>query len=474
MNKKKLLLIFLVILFILSFFVRTMPMQEAHWWDETVYLQNAKTIFEGAEGYNELNFRPPLLSILFGIGFFIWDNVLMASIIVGIIGAIGNIYVYFVGKELYNEKIGIISSLIFAFTPFLVSNSRFLLTDIPSLSLIIIFFYYLIKGEKTNNKIFYILSGIIFSLAILMRFTSLILLFIVPLYFIIHQISYKKIISFGIGFSIIILPYFLWAQLTLGFFLKPFISARHMVGDFNEPYLFYFSNFINSFSIIILIGIIIWLISFILNIKINFKINKYELFFTIKTNFNKLLEKNDLILLTWIIFFIGYISYVPHKELRYIIPIALPVILLASKGISQLFLIKKVKIKNLFIGIMILLFIFSSYSSFSRMSEPLINTYQTDEMKISKFISNKYHLNTIYTNHNYPVFAYYTGFKTIKLEYQNELFYSTYKDEMKENGLIIIYNDTNKEPNLNWLLNNSEFNYIDNFNEIFIFEFELE
>jgi hypothetical protein len=40
-----------------------------HFWDEAVYLQNPEVICCGKHNFSELNFRPPLLSLIFAAVF---------------------------------------------------------------------------------------------------------------------------------------------------------------------------------------------------------------------------------------------------------------------------------------------------------------------------------------------------------------------------------------------------------------------
>ena len=474
MNKK--VIFFLVFLFIISFVIRVWPLRVSHFWDESVYLQNAKTIFQGAKGYNELNFRPPLISILFGLAFLLWDNVFMAQLILGIIAAISIVYVYLIGKELYDEKVAIISSLMFALAPFLVLNSNFLLTDVPSLSLVVIFYYYLIKAGKTGKDIFFYVSGALFSLSILMRFTSLILLFVVPISFAIYRVNYKKILPFIVGVLLFLFPYLLWAQISQGFFLQPFIIAKRMVGDFNEPFLFYILNFNRAFGILTIVGIVVWLVNLLLKANSCFSQKRTDFLLNFKLKWKQIFNKNDLMLFIWIVLFLSYITITPHKELRYIIPISLPVVLLGAKGIgiicNKVSLIQNKGLKYLGYGLIVLLFLSAFYPSFIKLKEPLISSSASIEMMASKFIVENYPEQVIiYSNHNYPIFAYHTGYKTLRLENQDEQFYDYYAEEMNESGIIIVYNNTNKYPKIEWLNNNSEFNYSTNIEEIFIYEY---
>src|SRR5262245_31337594 len=73
----------LAVLCLVGLAVRTLPLTLSHEWDETVYLQNAKVIGEGRENYSELDYRPPLLSVFYAAGFWIWYDVYVANLVQG-------------------------------------------------------------------------------------------------------------------------------------------------------------------------------------------------------------------------------------------------------------------------------------------------------------------------------------------------------------------------------------------------------
>ncbi|MBW2991396.1 glycosyltransferase family 39 protein [Candidatus Woesearchaeota archaeon] len=463
----------LILIFILSFMVRLWPLQTAHWWDEAVYLQNAEVIYSGANNYHELNFRPPLLSIIFALAFFVKHHVFTGSIVVAILGMLAPIFTYLIGKKLYDKKTGFIAGIIMAFSPFIVENSRYIMTDIPSLSLICIGFYFLVLGDKHKKNYHYLLSGLFFAFAVLMRFTSLILLFIIPLYLLIKKINFRKILPFGIGFAIGIVPYFIWAQITQGNFLKPFIIAQAVVSDRNEALFFYIINFLKAYPIAVLIGLILWLVSTLLFFNFKTLIRKKELIITTRIKLEKHLNKVDLVFLIWLLLFFIYMTFmVPHKELRYIIPIALPLIMLSSRGIAYFINHRSKIIRYATLFFIVVIFLGSFAPSFTKLSAPLINTYKTEEMEVSEFIVETYPPSTvIYSNHNYHVFAYYTKMRTLKLENQDESFYAVFPKNMKEKGLLLIYKGI-KHPTPEWTNNNPTFKLAKEFTNIRIYEYE--
>jgi hypothetical protein len=249
-----------------------------------------------------------------------------------------------------------------------------------------------------------------------------------------------------------------------------------MVGDFNEPFLFYILNFNHAFGILAIVGIMTWLVNLLSKAKSCFSQNRQGLQSYSRLRLNKLINKEDLMLFFWIAIFLAYITMTPHKELRYIIPISLPVVLLAARGICIIFnkisSIKKKGLRYLGYGLVVLFFLSAFYPSFLKLKDPLINSSTSIEMMASQFIVENYPKDVIiYSNHNYPIFAYHTGYKTLRLENQDERFYDYYPLEMNASGIIIMYNNTNKHPKIDWLNNASEFRYSANFDEIYIYEY---
>ncbi len=493
-NKTKKILIFAILglLLLVSFVVNIWPIRTAFWWDETVYLQNAEVIHSGKVNYNELQFRPPLLSILFAGAYIFYHNILSAEIIVALLASMGTLFMFFIGKELYGNKTGLIAAILFAFSPFLVENAHYIMTDVPAAALIACALYLMIIALKKDNWIYYALSGFVFSLSVLMKFTSIVILFIIPLYFLVQRIRISKGYPLVAGFLIGITPYLIWAQITKGFFLKPFLLAQNMVADTNEHLFFYFNNFFSIFPYIVGVGLLVFVITGIIihrnknkSKKSNHENNTNSIYKTNSSyNNNKIVNKHNginnkninadnIFFVIWILVFLAYITLTNHKELRYAIPLTIPLLLLASTGLVSLTETKNRFRNYVILGIIAIIVVLSIYSSFEKISTPFQNTYSTEEMQVSQYIKSEYPTNTIiYSNDNYPVFAYYTGMRVIKLEHQDETFYNTYKSEMKYDGLLIIYKDK-KQPTSNWLGNNTKFALKKEFQTALLYEYKI-
>src|SRR3989344_1230991 len=455
-NKKKIFLIlFIVFLFCSSFILSLFPIRMSHWWDETVYLQHAEIFFSGRDNYSELSFRPPLLSILFFFAFFIKHSIVSASIVTALFGALLPVFGFLIGRKLYDFKTGIISGLILSVAPFINLNANYLLTDVPATVLIAISFYLILFKNRT---LLLFLSGVFFSLAILMKFTAILIGLVFLVYFFIAKFKIKEMLVFFLGSAIIILPYFIWAQINFGFFLTPFIKGSQMVGDFNESLFFYFKEFNRAFTPVASVGLFFLLVRYLYMIS-NRKI----------INCGK-----DFLLFFWIILYFLYLTSTPHKELRYIIPISIPVIILSSRGYSFLFeLFEKYKLILVFLCIILfsslLVLVHSNYSYQNITKEIFVDKFISDEMKLSTYLlEEKKYSGIIYINQRYPVIAYYSGLETRQIWPSDENFYFTFLDQMKDPGLIIGMFGV-KVPQPSWLDKNPHFEYVNEIGDFFIY-----
>ena len=118
-----------------------------HTWDENVYLQNAELMCCGKNNYNEIDSRPPLLSLLFAGVFLLWHSDYAAYVVTALLNALGPVVLYLAGRMIVGRAAAAIAALLLAFTPFFVSvfppvSSGFvsfptghsLLTDSPALT----------------------------------------------------------------------------------------------------------------------------------------------------------------------------------------------------------------------------------------------------------------------------------------------------------------------------------------------------
>ena len=167
-----------------------------------------------------------------------------------------------------------------------------------------------------------------------------------------------------------------------------------------------------------------------------------------------------------------------HKELRYILPITVPLMLMVGNGLDFVFnLIKKQWIIYLWI-IFIIYLIFLSYPRIQYIKEVgLVDKYVSDEMIIADYLNNEMnYTGIIYTNQRWPVFAYYTGLKTIQVYPYDERIYELIPEKMPKKGIWIGQYSAErftpfKQPTFNRLLDDKRFKFNKDIGDFYIFEY---
>ena len=434
-------------LLLISFILRLWPLQVSHWWDEAVYLQNAEVIYSGRVNYEEFDLRPPLLPMIFAFSYLFKHHIFTSGVMVALLGTIGVFFMYLLGKEAYNETVGIIAALSLGLSPFMVTASHWIMTDSPSMTLIIMALYFLRRASKTQEDYLFFFAGVFFSAAILMRFTSLVLIIVLALYFFVDRTSRRRIKICVLGFALALLPYLIWAQYEYGFFLSPFIKANRAVSDATGGGLFYLSHFIEVYPLLVVIGLLIYAVW-----ECRALISKERFGGNRRIEAQGAQSRMDVILVGWILLFLAYISLVPHKEVRYILPMAPAVYLLSSRGYTFLLSCKNRSVYYGVLFMVIILGVFSFSSSFSRLQEPFINEAVSDPVGVSQYITSLYMEDgVIYANTDYPVYAYYTGMDIKVLRDQDETFYESFASTMDRKGFFVYYKNLKKEPAQEWL-----------------------
>jgi hypothetical protein len=161
-----------------------------------------------------------------------------------------------------------------------------------------------------------------------------------------------------------------------------------------------------------------------------------------------------------------YISIINHKELRYLLPIALPIFLLSARGFNHFLNHTNKTVKYLCLATLTFFFVLTIMPCFSVFHGQFANTYETEEMRVSAYIKEHYPSDSIiYTNDNFPVFAYYTGMIT-----RNGNDVSAINREKKETILFIVYPLPNSSMT-RWVRDQSSLNNIKNFETIQLYEY---
>lgn len=201
---------FFICLFLLAYF------DSGLLWDENAYLGNARNLVKGSN-YTE-DFRHPLIGFLIaGVWTFTGESIFAAKMLV-IIFSVATVFLFYLISADYfraEKHTALLLTAVFAFSNLILYWGFRVYTDIPSLFFVLLSFHFLFKGKSQKNIA---ISGICSSLAFLTRFTLLIFLFSVLIYF-----GYRKKLKSAAIFS-------LAAAITLA----PWVSYNYVAhgGDF--------------------------------------------------------------------------------------------------------------------------------------------------------------------------------------------------------------------------------------------------
>jgi len=382
----------LIALFVIAFIIRGIfvfatPLKI---WDETVYANLGYDLSRNILDYSVANngwsdfipsggdsfyawpkmgFRAPLLPYLISI-FYFFNLEFLTNFLMPLIGALSVILVYKLGKELFNKKVALISSLFFAFIPLHVFYSGRILTGVLFTFFVLLAFLSFWKGYEENNKTHKILFGVFLALALLSRYTALWIMPIFLIYFLIRDKSLKFLKDKYLGYSILaffitLVPWFIYGIFEynnpIGAFIHGAKASAYWGGL--QSWHFFFDYWWQMFSII----------GFVFLIALIFILYKKEF-----------LKREIYLLLIWFAFFLGMAIYMPHKEERFILAVVPTIALL-----SGYFIDKIKKYKNLVLIGIIIIILFSLLSQFYTTSN---NSY-TDTNKCflegNKFLQNQ-------------------------------------------------------------------------------------
>lgn len=204
-NKLKILLIFLIIFSIsLYFYYFNLTKSQPLWWDEAEYMSHAKHwAFDVPYDINSQ--RPPLFPFLASLIFQIGLNEMAIRFLLVLFPGILVVFLtYLFIKEVYNEKIALITAFITSVSWIHLFYSMRLMTDSIGLLFGLASFYCFWKGYMNNgNKIYIWLTGFFVSLSIMIRLTG-ILYGLVILIFLITTDKFKFLKNKHIWISLLI------------------------------------------------------------------------------------------------------------------------------------------------------------------------------------------------------------------------------------------------------------------------------
>ncbi len=321
----------LALIFGLALFVRVVPLTYSHFWDETVFLQDAKVIVDGRTNYDEFFERPPLLSIVYALGFALWDNIYVANLIQGLWTTTAVLFAFVYVRKAFGLLSGLCAAFLLAFGPYFVETSHELLTDMPAVALMLAAMWLFDKSGAP----FALLAGVAYALSIETRFTSLFLMLYFLLEVALSPRKFRQLVLLGVGAAASLGPYLIWLKWKYDSFFYPFVLARRIVQEWTAPVpaRFYFEGVRGIFplslwalfALAVLLLVLLWI-----------ALARSPGSAVSAENAESLDQmKRQTTLLIWGIAFFAYMLSIPHKEIRYLLPLAIPAIVIAAVGTTS-------------------------------------------------------------------------------------------------------------------------------------------
>ncbi len=335
--------LWLGIILVVAFIIRISFMTYAplRGWDETVYLNLGKQLSTAPlhyslleSGWNDyiptnepiysspnIGFRAPLLPYALALLYFLNLSFLINFLVP--IFATASVYLIFkLGRDLFNERVGLYAAALFALVPLHAYFSGRVLTDTFVVFFILLTANSFWQGFERGRPKHKVLFGFTLALALLARYTTLWIAPIFVIYILMRDKSLKilkdKYLWLSISvFLLTLLPWFVYGnvyyQNILGGFIHGFKAAHYWGG--RQSAWFFFTQWWSMFSAvgIIFVGALVYVLR-----EKRFK------------------QPEIIFLLIWSVVFLILAMQMPHKEERFILPLLPAITMLSGYGLANL------------------------------------------------------------------------------------------------------------------------------------------
>ena len=467
---------FLLLLIAAAFLLRVWGLSQARFWDEAVYLQNAEVICCGKTNYSELDSRPPLLSLIFAGVFLVRNHVYAAGVTTALLNALGPALLYLCGRSIVGRIPAAIAALLLAFAPFFVGvfppgfgsddTGNSLLSDSPALTLMLVAVWFSLSALRKSMAVHFAIAGFFLGLTFLMRFASLSTIAVLSLLIFAAPRRWRAALAWAVGFSVAVVPYLCWSRVRYGAFLATVYNGWVYFQGAQDSPSYYLKNFGNIFTWLTLAGLALWAGRWVWGrSKDASGLRRGEP-----------ATRLELFLWFWAAALLVFFSSLPHKEPRYVMPVGLPLFLLAGSGLSVL--VGGRQRWSRVAGTVLLLAAFSCtvLPDRQRFESPFVDNSLSEEMRVSDFLSHAVPAGTVlYSNFNYPVFAYYTNLPIHRLLQTGPALYNEL-NHLPEDGILIAYREQAgvADPRLSWLDSNPHFRRLQDFASLVLYRYRAE
>ncbi len=435
-KKNNIILLFIVLIgFLIRLYYFSLTVDQAYWYDESEYLTYAKHWALNVP-YDANPQRPPLFPLIISIFYLLGLNEAIIKFFVVLLPSTLIILIsYLLVKEMYDEKIALISAFLMAVFWLLIFNTMRMHTDALFMLLIYIAIYFFWKGyvkEKKNKYIIFV--GIFLALAFMVRlvgvltaaaiilfllaterlkplkdkyfwFSGLVGLLTVTPYLIYNQLKYGTIFAFTHGYSTEIQKVskpFAWDALSA--FNWYFGTGNSISSGFNwfyEQILF----------LIFLVGLLT-----LFNLFIGFDL--------LLKNKDEKLKSDFFTVLHILIYFMFFIFVIRGYDDRWLMPTSLFIFIITAKGIDLIYSSIKNYSKYIAIGVVGLILLAGAFFGLQHadfITKIKVGTY-SQEPPAGKWL--KEHTNKsdiIFSNNEATPFTFYSERKVTWFNPESEL-----------------------------------------------------
>ncbi|MFP4523815.1 MAG: ArnT family glycosyltransferase [Candidatus Woesearchaeota archaeon] len=293
------------------------------WWDETIYVSMAKHLFSsGSLGYWEV-FRPPIMPVLMGFGWWLGLPALAVGKVVGVVASLGVlVFTYLIGERLYKNA-GLVAVAVLAFIPTFFRFGGMALSAIPAT-----FLSFLGLWLVLNKKWYW--AGLAFGVAFLTRFVLALFGVGVALALVVAWLSsgrlrvewrswLNSISLFVVGGFSVLIPYLLVHLIIIGDPLFPILEASQVFTQYNN-WVYDYGNW--------------YYVVEVLKNSVFFLFSLLGLYLFVR--WRKWRDTAWMGVLVPLVLLVAYFLTVQHKEIRFFTPMFPMLAILAGVGVSWL------------------------------------------------------------------------------------------------------------------------------------------
>lgn len=405
----------LALILLLALLVRVVPLTYSHFWDEAVFLQDARVIADGRTNYDEFFERPPLLSIVYALGFKLWDDVYVANVMQGLFTTLAVLFAFLYVRRTFGLVAGLCAAFLLAFAPYFVETSHELMTDMPAVTLMLAAMW-LFDARATPCAL---LGGVACGLAVETRFTCLFLAGYFVLEVAWSRRKFPRLVLLGIGATATLVPYLVWLKISYGSFFYPFVLASRIVHEWTAPVpaSFYLEG-VRGILPPSLWAAIALAVALLVRSGLADARGTAAAAPAARIDADEQLRR-EITLLVWGGAFFAYMLSIPHKEIRYLLPLVIPAVVLGAVGIARLWqwLARQptpVRMAGVLLAVLVAV---ADYGApLQALAGPAVDRSESPEVQIALYLrEHSTPADTIYAAHNFPVLAFYSGRRTVSL-----------------------------------------------------------